>query len=261
MVPSIPANRGLGIPGSQSCPCPWQVRCHHTIHVWHTAGGPAGAALFILTMQGLLEELQKLALLARPVACAYKTSLQGYVAGVTAAFPILCDLATPLGLEVVLSKCAALSVDAAAREAVELGIRHAPAGSVAAGSLVRIPQLAREHAQQCAEEAQSLVDTLESSSFLLRNTGSSCMDPCRSEWHTCPRLPSGTQSAIGVGYQRLCGGQRLQTDWTCSAGQGCSRADATPLAAWWPWPAPQQPAQRPCSLCVRSCADRVVHGL
>jgi hypothetical protein len=53
-------------------------------------------------------------------------------------------------------------VDAAAGEAgaAELGIRHAPSGLLAAGSLVEVPQFVREHAQQCAEEALSLVDTL-----------------------------------------------------------------------------------------------------
>jgi hypothetical protein len=70
-------------------------------------GDPLGPLFFGLTMQGPLEELQQLALPARPMAYTDDTSLQGSAARVTAAFPILCDLAEPLGLEVVLGKCAA----------------------------------------------------------------------------------------------------------------------------------------------------------
>jgi hypothetical protein len=45
-VPSTPTARLLGGPGSQSSPCPWQARCHHPIHAWRVAGGPARAAFF-----------------------------------------------------------------------------------------------------------------------------------------------------------------------------------------------------------------------
>jgi hypothetical protein len=55
-------------------------------------------------------------------------------ASMSAAFPVVCHLAKPLN--VVLAKCTAHSEGAAAGEEVtaELGIRHAPAGLLAAGS-------------------------------------------------------------------------------------------------------------------------------
>jgi hypothetical protein len=131
----------------------WAYQAHSRLHVRGRPGAailsmhgvrqgdPLGPLFFALTMQGPLEKLQQLALPARPVAYADDTFLQGSAAGITAAFPILCDLAEPLGLEVVLAKCAAHSVDAAAGEAVaaDLGIRHAPAGLLAACSPVRTP--------------------------------------------------------------------------------------------------------------------------
>jgi hypothetical protein len=73
---------------------------------------PLGPLFFALAMQGPLEELQQLALPVRPVAYAEGAFLQGSTAWVTAAIPILCDLAEPWDLGVVLGKCAAHSVAA-----------------------------------------------------------------------------------------------------------------------------------------------------
>jgi hypothetical protein len=55
-------------------------------------------------MQGPPEELLQLTLPVRPMAYADDIFLQGSATGVIAALPILCDLAEPWGLEVVLGK-------------------------------------------------------------------------------------------------------------------------------------------------------------
>jgi hypothetical protein len=79
-------------------------------------GEPLGQLSLALTMPGALEELQQLALLARPRGPCGRYLPAGLHCWATAAFPILFDLAEHLGLEVLLGKCAAHSVDAAAGE-------------------------------------------------------------------------------------------------------------------------------------------------
>jgi hypothetical protein len=111
-------------------------------------GDLLGQLFFALTMQGPLGKLRQLTFPARPIAYADDTILQGSAARATSTSLILDDLSEPLGLEVVLAKCAAHSVDAAVGKAVaaELGIRDAPAGLLGAGSPLRTPKVVSEHA-------------------------------------------------------------------------------------------------------------------
>jgi hypothetical protein len=116
---------------AQRCPAlrplsVWAAQAHSRLHVhgrpdatilfMHGVrqGDPLGPLFLALTMQGPLEDLQQLGLPARPVAYADNSFLQGSDAVVTAAFPILCDVAEPLGLKVALGKCSAHAVDDAA---------------------------------------------------------------------------------------------------------------------------------------------------
>jgi hypothetical protein len=121
--------------------------------------------------------------------------------------------------------CSHLS-DAAAEEAVaaELGIRHAPAGLLAAGSPIGIPRFVREHGQQCAEEARSLVDTLDQFDLspqehwpwpLDQLSSGPLRDPRGSGSGTCGR--ASMMQLAGCGHQRsgLCTTVGVQRAYSC----------------------------------------------
>jgi hypothetical protein len=100
-------------------------------------GDPLGPLLFALTLQGPLEQVAEMGL-ARPVAFADDTFLQGAREPTMRAFQVLTALAAPLGLCARPDKCAVYSEDttAAASVATALGMHHAPAGLLAAGTPV-----------------------------------------------------------------------------------------------------------------------------
>jgi hypothetical protein len=82
--------------------------------------------LFALMLQGPLEEVGSMNL-ARPVAFADGTFLQGAPEPTIRGFQALVDLATPLGLDVQPAKCAVYSANAAAATSVAtcLSAQHA----------------------------------------------------------------------------------------------------------------------------------------
>jgi hypothetical protein len=90
--------------------------------------------LSALTLQGPLEEVTSMNL-ARAVAFADDTFLQGAPEPTMRAFQALVDLATPLGLEVQPAKCVVYSANAAAATfvATRLGVQHAHDGLLATG--------------------------------------------------------------------------------------------------------------------------------
>jgi hypothetical protein len=98
-------------------------------------GDPLGPLLFALTLQGPLEEVAAMGL-ARPLAYADDTFLQGAPAPTMRGFAALTALAAPLGLHSQPAKCAVHSGDhaAATSAAGQLGLRHAPEGLLAAGT-------------------------------------------------------------------------------------------------------------------------------
>jgi hypothetical protein len=101
-------------------------------------GDPLGPLLFALTLQGPLEQVAEMGL-ARPVAFADDTFLQGAREPTMRAFQVLTALDAPLGLCAQPDKCAVYSKDtaaAAASVATALGMHHAPAGLLAAGTPV-----------------------------------------------------------------------------------------------------------------------------
>jgi hypothetical protein len=86
-------------------------------------GDPCSPLFFALALQGPLEELRELDL-ARPLAYADDIFLQGTQGEVEVAFPVVCAVLEPLGLQVRLPKCAAYSAAEANGAAVSeaLGI-------------------------------------------------------------------------------------------------------------------------------------------
>jgi hypothetical protein len=100
--------------------------------------------------------------LARPLAYADETFLQGAPEPTMRAFQALVALAEPLGLQVQLGKCAVYSVDTCAATSVadQLGVRHAPDGLLAAGTPVGTPAYQAAQADRCADRACSLMDNL-----------------------------------------------------------------------------------------------------
>jgi hypothetical protein len=98
-------------------------------------GDPLGPLLFAITLQGPLEEVAAMGL-ARPLAYADDTFLQGAPAPTMRAFAALTALAVPLGLHSQPAKCAVHSGDHATAAAIagQLGVRHAPEGLLAAGT-------------------------------------------------------------------------------------------------------------------------------
>jgi hypothetical protein len=69
-------------------------------------GDPCCPLFFALALQGPLEELREIDL-ARPLAYADDIFLQGTQGGVEAAFPVMCAILEPPGLQVGLPKCSA----------------------------------------------------------------------------------------------------------------------------------------------------------
>jgi hypothetical protein len=125
-------------------------------------GDPCGPLFFALALQGPLEELWELDR-ARPLAYADDIFLQGTQGGVEAAFPVVCDVLEPLGLQVTLPKCAAYSAAEANGAAVSeaLGIQHAVGGITATGTPVGEAAFVATQAQECASKACHLMNTLD----------------------------------------------------------------------------------------------------
>jgi hypothetical protein len=124
-------------------------------------GDPLGPLLFALTLQGPLEEVAALNL-ARPLAYADDTFLQGAPEPTMQALATLVALTAPLGLFAQPSKSAVYSPDAAAAATVahRTGIRHAPDGLLAAGTPVGTPAFQAAHADGRASHACRLMDEL-----------------------------------------------------------------------------------------------------
>jgi hypothetical protein len=125
-------------------------------------GDPLGPLLFALTLQGPLEQVAEMGL-ARPVAFADDTFLQGAPAPTMRAFHALTALAAPLGLSAQPDKCAVYSEDAAAAASVAttLGMHHAPDGLLAAGTPVGAAAFAAARAATCADHACALMDQMQ----------------------------------------------------------------------------------------------------
>jgi hypothetical protein len=124
-------------------------------------GDPLRPLLFALTLQGPLEEIAAMGL-ARPLAYADDTFLQGALAPTMRAFAALSALAAPLGLQSQPAKCAVHSGDHAAAAAVagQLGVMHALEGLLAAGTPVGTPSFQTANAESCATRACHLMDEL-----------------------------------------------------------------------------------------------------
>ena len=124
-------------------------------------GDPLGPLLFALTLQGPLEEVAGMGL-ARPLAYADDTFLQGAPEPTQQALEALAVLAVPLGLLAQPSKSAVYSEDAAAAASFAnlLGVRHAPDGLLAAGTPVGTPGFQSTHADGCATHACQLMGEL-----------------------------------------------------------------------------------------------------
>jgi hypothetical protein len=167
-------------PVAQRCPtllpmAPWAYKRHSHLLVHEfprtvvssqsgvRQGDPLGPLLFALTVQGPLEEVAAMGL-ARPLACAFDTFLQGAPGPVPTmqAFAALTALAAPLGLHSQPAKCAIHSGDHAAATAVagQLGVRHAPDGLLAAGTPNGTPSFQTANAESCATLACHLMDEL-----------------------------------------------------------------------------------------------------
>jgi hypothetical protein len=132
---------------------------------WVRQGDPLGPLLFAITLQGPLEEVAAMDL-ARPLAYADDTFLQGAPAPTMQAFVALTALAAPLGLHTQPAKSAVYSTDGAAAASVagHLGVRHAPDGLLAAGTPagtpVGTPAFQTTHADSCAAHACYLMEEL-----------------------------------------------------------------------------------------------------
>jgi hypothetical protein len=128
-------------------------------------GDSLGPLLFALTLQRPLEEVAAMGL-ARPLACADDTFLQGAPATTMWAFPALTALAAPLGLHSQPAKCAVQSGDHAAATAVagQLGVRHAPKGLLATetpiGTLPSRPQMRKAVPHEPAPSSQDSMGTI-----------------------------------------------------------------------------------------------------
>jgi hypothetical protein len=101
--------------------------------------------------------------LARPVAFADDTFLQGSQAPTTRAFHAMTALAAPLGLRAQPGKCAVYSEDTAtaASVAAALGMHHAPEGLLAAGTPVGTTAFEAASAATCADKACTLMDRMQ----------------------------------------------------------------------------------------------------
>jgi hypothetical protein len=115
-----------------------------------------------LTLQEPLEQVAEMGL-ARPVAFADDTFLQGAQAPTMRAFHALTALAVPLGLRAQPIKRAVYSEDAAAAASVAaaLGMHHAPDGLLAAGSPVGTTAFEAASAATCADKACTLMDQMQ----------------------------------------------------------------------------------------------------
>jgi hypothetical protein len=124
-------------------------------------GDPLGPLLFAITLQGPLEEVAAMDL-ARPLAYADDTFLQGAPAPTMQAFAALTALAARLSLHTQPAKCAVYSTDGAATASVasHLGVHHAPDGLLAAGTPVGTPAFQTTHANSCAAHACYLMEEL-----------------------------------------------------------------------------------------------------
>jgi hypothetical protein len=118
--------------------------------------------LSALTLQGPLEEVTSMNL-ARAVAFADDTFLQGAPEPTMRAFQALVDLATPLGLEVQPAKCVVYSANAAAATfvATRLGVQHAHDGLLATGTALSAASFQAARADACADHACTLIDRMQ----------------------------------------------------------------------------------------------------
>jgi hypothetical protein len=108
--------------------------------------------LFAVTLQGPLEEVESMNM-AKPVAFADDTFLQGAPEPTMRAFQALVGLATPLGLEVQPAKCAVYSEHAAADTSVatQLGVQHAHDGLLATGTALGSAAFQEARADTCVD--------------------------------------------------------------------------------------------------------------
>jgi hypothetical protein len=115
-----------------------------------------------LTLQEPLKQVAEMHL-ARPVAFADDTFLQGSQAPTTRAFHAMTALAAPLGLRAQPGKCAVYSEDTAtaASVAAALGMHHAPEGLLAAGTPVGTTAIEAASAATCADKACTLMDRMQ----------------------------------------------------------------------------------------------------
>jgi hypothetical protein len=125
-------------------------------------GDPLGPLLFALTLQGPLEQVAEMGL-ARPVAFADDTFLQGAREPTMRAFQVLAALAAPLGLCAQPDKCAVYSEDtaAAACVATALGMHHAPAGLLAAGTPIGTAAFEAASSATCAYNSCTAMDRMQ----------------------------------------------------------------------------------------------------
>jgi hypothetical protein len=124
-------------------------------------GDPCGPLFFALTVPEVLEDFQAQEL-ARVVAFAEDTFLQGSQQGVQTTFHSASTILEHLNLQLTSSKCSAYSAGAgSAAVAQNLGIRYAVQRIVAASSPVGQPDFVAAHAVECASKACDLTEALD----------------------------------------------------------------------------------------------------
>jgi hypothetical protein len=125
-------------------------------------GDPLGSLLYALTLQEPLEQVAELGL-ARPIAFADDSFLQGAQAPTMRAFHAVTALAAPLGLRTQPVKCALYSEDtaAAASVATALGMHHTPDGVLAVGTPVATTAFEAASAATCADKACTIMDRMQ----------------------------------------------------------------------------------------------------